>query len=74
MIAIERSTAGRQRVEMGRADVGAEGAQVAEAGVVEHDDHDVGRASRGLGVVGEAGCRPGRGEADLLGLVHGGRG
>ena len=63
-----------KRVEVRRADVRAEGAQVAEAGVVEHDGDDVGRARRGLGLVGEAGRRLGRGEADLLGLVHGSRG
>ena len=63
-----------RRVEVRRPDVRAEGAQVAEAGVVEHDGDDVGRALRRLGVVGEAGCRLGRGEADLLGFVHGPRG
>ena len=72
--AVEGCAAGGQRVHVRGPDVGAEGAQVAEAGVVEHDDDDVGRAGRWLGVVGDAGHRLGGGEADLLGFVHGPRG
>ena len=71
---LKRRAAGRQPVQVGRPDVGAERAQVAEAGVVEHDGDDVGRARRRLGFVGEARRRLGRGEADLLRLVHGSRG
>ena len=74
MEAVERGTPGGQVVQVGRSDVGAEGPQVAEAGVVEHDGDDVGRALGRLGVVGESGGRLGRGEADLLGLVHTARG
>ena len=72
--AVEGRPAGGQRVHVRRPDVGAERAQMAEAGVVEHDDDDVRRAGRRLGIVREAWRRLGRGEADLLGLVHGPRG
>ena len=72
--AVEGGAAGGQGVEMRRADVGAEGAQVAEAGVVEDDGDHVGRTRRGLGLVGETGGRLGCGEADLLRFVHGSRG
>ena len=72
--AVERCAAGRQAVEMWRADVGAEGAQVAEAGVVQHDGDHIGRTRRRPGLVREAGGRLGCGEADLLRLVHGSRG
>ena len=74
MKAVERCPAGRQTVEMWCADVGAEGAQVAEAGVVQHDGDHIGRTLRRLGLVREAGGRLGCGEADLLGLVHESRG
>ena len=74
MEAVEGCTAGRQGVEMRRSDVGAEGAQVAEAGVIEDDGDHVWRTLRRLGVVGEAGSRFGRREADLLRFVHESRG
>ena len=72
--AVERCAARREAVEVRRADVGAEGAQVAEAGVVQHDGDHIGRTLRRLGLVREAGGRLGCGEADLLRLVHGSRG
>ena len=68
MEAVERCATRRQGVEVRRADVRAEGTQVAEAGVVEDDGDHVGRTLRRLGLAGEAGGRLGRGEADLLGL------
>ena len=72
--AVERGSAGGQGVQVRCPDVGAEGPQVAEAGVVEHDGDDVGRALGRLGIVGESWRRLGRGETDLLGFVHRPRG
>ena len=74
MEAVEGAPPAARRVEMRRPDVRAEGAQMAEAGVVEDDGDHVGRPCGGLGVVGKAGGRFGRGEADLLRFVHEPRG
>ena len=71
---VERGASRGQAVEVRRPDVRAEGAQVAETGVVEHDGDDVRGRCRRLRIVGEAGGRLRRREADLLGFVHGSRG
>ncbi len=72
--AVEGRAPGGQRVHVRRPDVGAERAQMPESGVVEHDRDHVRRARRWLREVGETRRRLGRGEADLLGFVHGPRG
>ena len=46
---VEGGTAGRQRVQVRGADVGPEGPQMTESGVIEDDDHDVGSPSGGWG-------------------------
>ena len=55
MKAGEGRAAGGEGIEMRSTDVGAEGAQVPEARVVEHDGDHVGGAGARLGLVREAG-------------------
>ena len=71
---VEGCASGGQRVQVRRADVGAEGTQMAEARVVQNDGDHVGGALGRFGIVGEAGGRIRRGQADLLGFIHGSRG
>ena len=74
MEAVEGGAAGRQRVNVWRADVGPEGPEMSESGVIEDDDHDVRSPLRRLGVRRDTRHRLGRREADLLGFIHGPRG
>ena len=61
-----------ESIDVGRVDVGAEAAEVAEAGVVEDDDDDVGCARRRARPVGPPGFRLRRRRSDRAeeGLSH----